>query len=302
MSKRPVPPSPAVDDLDDDRPKYSVPALEKGLDILELLAMQSEGLTQSTIATLLDRSTNEIFRMLNCLERRGWIVRKRPEETYALSLKLFHLANHHPPARRMLDVAIPQMRQMALSIQQSCHLGVYSDGALLVIAQVESPIPVGLSVRQGVRFPLIETSSGRVLLAFQRPEIQAQWLREAGAPQPGTIAHSKLMQRLLHCRHEAFETVSDETLDGVTDVCFPVFDAAGDACAALAVPYLAAHKTDVTLADVCEQVAIHAAAITEAIGGFSPAQAAASNGAQSVPKRAPTTSADAIAPTPSNGN
>ena len=279
MIKRASPPSPAPvpDDLDDDRPKYSVPALEKGLDILELLATQDAGLTQSAIGTALDRSTNEIFRMLNCLERRGWIVRKRPDETYTLSLKLFHLANHHPPARRLLDVALPHMRQMALSIQQSCHLGVYSEGALLVIAQAESPIPVGLSVRQGVRFPLIETSSGRVLLAFQRPEIQAQWLREAGAPQPGTISHSKLMQRLLHCRHEAFETVSDETLDGVTDICFPVFDAAGDACAALAVPYLAAHKTEVTLADVCEQVAIHAAAITEAIGGFSPVQYAGTN-------------------------
>ena len=272
MSKRAPAPSPVTDDSEDDRPKYSVPALEKGLDILELLATQSAPLTQSAIGAALDRSTNEIFRMLNCLERRGWIVRKRPDETYTLSLKLFHLANHHPPARRLLDIAIPHMRQMALSIQQSCHLGVYSDGALLVIAQAESPIPVGLSVRQGVRFPLIETSSGRVLLAFQRPEIQAQWLREAGAPQPGTIAHSKLMQRLLHCRHEAFETVSDETLDGVTDICFPVFDAAGDACAALAVPYLAAHKTEVTLADVCEQAALHAVAITEAIGGFSPVQ------------------------------
>jgi DNA-binding IclR family transcriptional regulator len=278
MSKSSAPPPLPAAESDDERPKYSVPALEKGLDILELLATQSEGLTQSTIAAELDRSTNEIFRMLNCLERRGWIARKHPEETYALSLKLFHLANHHPPARRLLDVAIPQMRQMALSIQQSCHLGVYSDGALLVIAQVESPIPVGLSVRQGVRFPLIETSSGRVLLAFQRAEVQEQWLREAGAPQPGTVAYSKLMQRLLHCRHEAFETVADETLDGVTDICFPVFDAVGEACAALAVPFLAAHKTGITLAEVCEQVALHAAAITEAIGGFSPVQYAASNG------------------------
>ncbi|CAB3792486.1 IclR family transcriptional regulator [Pararobbsia alpina] len=278
MSKSSATPPLQAADSDEERPKYSVPALEKGLDILELLATQSEGLTQSAIAAELDRSTNEIFRMLNCLERRGWISRRRPEETYTLSLKLFHLANHHPPARRLLDVAIPQMRQMALSIQQSCHLGVYSDGALLVIAQVESPIPVGLSVRQGVRFPLIETSSGRVLLAFQRAEVQEQWLREAGAPQPGTLAHSKLMQRLLHCRHEAFETVSDETLDGVTDICFPVFDPVGEACAALAVPFLAAHKTGITLAEVCEQVALHAATITEAIGGFSPVQYTTSNG------------------------
>ena len=43
---------------------YSAPALEKGLDILELLAGEAEGLSQAAIAERLGRSTGEIFRML----------------------------------------------------------------------------------------------------------------------------------------------------------------------------------------------------------------------------------------------
>jgi DNA-binding IclR family transcriptional regulator len=48
--------------------RYAAPALEKGLDVLELLASVSEALTHSEIARRLGRTINEVFRMLVCLE------------------------------------------------------------------------------------------------------------------------------------------------------------------------------------------------------------------------------------------
>src|SRR5215472_10472639 len=53
---------------------YAAPALEKGLDILELLGRQRDGLTKSQLARSLDRSASEIFRMLVCLEQRGYVA------------------------------------------------------------------------------------------------------------------------------------------------------------------------------------------------------------------------------------
>jgi len=47
--------------------RYTAPALEKGLDILELLASVSEALTHSEIASRLGRTITEVFRMLVCL-------------------------------------------------------------------------------------------------------------------------------------------------------------------------------------------------------------------------------------------
>ena len=44
----------------DDLEKYRAPALDKGLDILELLAATEESLSQAEIAKALDRSPNEI--------------------------------------------------------------------------------------------------------------------------------------------------------------------------------------------------------------------------------------------------
>ena len=43
---------------------YSAPALEKGLDLLELLSSEVDGLNITEITTRLDRSGGELFRML----------------------------------------------------------------------------------------------------------------------------------------------------------------------------------------------------------------------------------------------
>ena len=55
--------------------RYTAPALEKGLEILELLAEAEGTLTQKQITGHLGRSVSEIYRMLSVLEDRGYISR-----------------------------------------------------------------------------------------------------------------------------------------------------------------------------------------------------------------------------------
>ncbi|WP_262054467.1 helix-turn-helix domain-containing protein, partial [Burkholderia thailandensis] len=50
--------------------RYRAPALDKGLDILELLAEQKEGLTRTEITKELGRNASEIYRMLERLVAR----------------------------------------------------------------------------------------------------------------------------------------------------------------------------------------------------------------------------------------
>src|SRR3979490_687991 len=89
------------------RSRYTAPALEKGLDILELLASVSEALTHSEIASRLGRTLTEVFRMLVCLEERGYISRTGPDERYQLTLKLFEIVHHHHPLQRLIAQARP---------------------------------------------------------------------------------------------------------------------------------------------------------------------------------------------------
>jgi DNA-binding IclR family transcriptional regulator len=72
--------------------RYSAPALEKGLDILELLAADPAALTRTEIAHRLRRTIGEVFRMLVCLDERGYICKVGTDERYQLTLKFFELA------------------------------------------------------------------------------------------------------------------------------------------------------------------------------------------------------------------
>src|SRR6201982_2202364 len=103
------------------RSRYTAPALEKGLDILELLASVSEALTHSEIASRLGRTLTEVFRMLVCLEERGYISRTTPEERYQLTLKLFEILHQHHPLQRLIAQARPLGQRVAGETGQSCY-------------------------------------------------------------------------------------------------------------------------------------------------------------------------------------
>ena len=100
--------------------------------------------------------------------------------TIYLSMKLFEIAHRHAPTQGLLQIALPHMRKLADDTVQSCNLGIHSAGRVLIIAQVESPAPFGISVRPGALFPMLPNAAGRVLLAHQSTDVQQSWLSAAG--------------------------------------------------------------------------------------------------------------------------
>ncbi|EQD78005.1 transcriptional regulator, IclR family protein, partial [mine drainage metagenome] len=155
--------------LEERRTKYSVPALEKGLDVLEYLSDQAVPLTQAELARALNRQAGEIFRMLACLESRGYLRREPTTGAYSLTLKLFELSRTHSPYEVLLKAAQPLMRGLAEDLRESCHLSVLHRERVLVLAQEESPKPFRLSVEVGSQHSPLHTTSGRVLLANMTP-------------------------------------------------------------------------------------------------------------------------------------
>ncbi len=69
--------------------KYRAPALEKGLDVLELLWSHGEPMTPSQMSATLGRSISELFRMIQVLEFRGYI--EQSSGGYRLTNRLFTL-------------------------------------------------------------------------------------------------------------------------------------------------------------------------------------------------------------------
>ncbi len=217
--------------------RYPTPALEKGLDILELFASEPSGLTKSDVARKLGRTISEIFRMLLCLEERGYIAQSPGSDNYHLTLHLFRLAQEHPPIKRMTMQALPIMQQVAHELNQSCHLGVLNEGKVVIIAQVDSPVSPGFYVKAGAVVDLMHAATGHVILAHQTQEARARaiqtWckLNKAEAPRD-------LTSHLAAIKERGYEEKESYEVEGVNNVSYPILDEHGYAVAALTVPYL----------------------------------------------------------------
>lgn len=229
----------ALDVLTTADERYRAPALDKGLDILELLATQPQGLTRAEIVKEMDRSANEIYRMLERLVARQYVMRNLSGDRYALSLKLFALAHMHPPLSRLINQALPVMDDFARKAEQSCHMGVYDRGNVLISAQINSPRGWSFSVQRGARVGLLDTASGHVLLAFCDLG-SYQRMRAEHTPVNGEvpITEEALAGTLAAVRARGYLERDSAQSFGVVDISYPILGPDNTAIATLTCPYI----------------------------------------------------------------
>ena len=220
------------------RRQYSAPALEKGLDVLELLTGEPEGLNTSQLANRLGRSVGEVFRMIAVLEQRGYIHARGSGDAYVLTLKLFELAHRIPPIARLGGAAAPELNRLSHAIGQSCHVVIYYEGRGHVVVQHDAPSERILSVRLGAEAPLIDTCSGHVLLGFASDLERAMMVNEIprGSRKPRRKELAELVARV---RLQGYEAIKSRQVQGVEDIGYPIFDHTAEVAAALVVPFLA---------------------------------------------------------------
>jgi DNA-binding IclR family transcriptional regulator len=217
--------------------RYRAPALDKGLDILELLSEQPGGLTRAEIVKAMGRGPSEVYRMLERLVARDYVGRSREGDRYSLTMKLFVLGQRHPPIRRLVARALPLMDAFSLAVRQSCHLVVQDRDAAIVVAQASTPGNWEFGIRVGAQIDLLATSSGQMLLAFQDEEAKADTLtRWAGTE--AAAAYAKLTPALAEYRRLGYRIGSSQQIRGVDDLSVPVLAFGGRAIAVLTCPYI----------------------------------------------------------------
>jgi len=208
--------------------EYSVPALDKAFDVLELLGSRSDGMSQTEIAEATGWSVSQLFRVLVTLENRGWLLRDGAQ--YSFSMAAFDLAHRHPPLRGLLEAATPLMRELSRRVSQSSNLSVLDMGSVRVIAQVESPADFGYRVRVGALFSL-DSATGTALTTGEA-------VRRDDPLQPG-----------------------------ITDLVVPVLAPDGSVRAALTVPYVATSFSVVAAEDVLAHARTAASGISDKLAG-----------------------------------
>jgi DNA-binding IclR family transcriptional regulator len=230
--------------------RYRAPALEKGLDVIELLAAEKSPLNLSAISQRLGRSAGELFRMLQVLEFKGFITLAEDAKGYVLTNKLFALAMAQAPVRTLVETALPIMRKLTQDVGQSCHMTVASEDQIVVIARIERPGDLGFSVRVGYRREIARATSGMVLFAYQDEEIRRQWLKRCRLK--GEAAES-FVERANVVRARGHHEAASDFVRGITDLSAPILRGE-TAVAALVVPFVHSNPLQVEMPQVIEHV------------------------------------------------
>jgi DNA-binding IclR family transcriptional regulator len=245
--------------------RYNVPALEKGLDILQLLARSPVPLTLTSISTELGRSTGEIYRVLQYLDHSGYIARSEDGDTYSLSMKMFHLSHDNPPVRSLTSAAVPIMEELAARTGQSCHLGVLDRANVTIVATITSHLPIIYTVRLGAQFPAWETSSGILLCSFQSAEARRTLFANL-AQMIDENAMKELLGKMDQVVKAGYEERPSIRIAGIINLSFPVRDRLNRVVAALTVPYLPQRTSFTTLDEVRAMARQAAADLSQALG------------------------------------
>ena len=115
---------------------------------------------------------------------------------------------------------------------------VIEGSAGLVIAREENPGTRGFALRMGASIDIVNSCSGKVLLAFSGATQVTRIIDRLELVHGRPVGRARLSEELDRVRAQGFELRESPITRGVTDISYPVFGFGGEFMAALTIPFL----------------------------------------------------------------
>ena len=229
---------------------YQVPAVDKALDILELLGDSSQGMSLTGIADALGRTKQELFRVLVRLQERGYLVRDE-NQFYRLSTRLFEIGSRHASTQMLIAHAMPHMERLARRLCESCHLSILVQNRMLVVARAEGDADVMLTVRIGATFELHRRVSGLVGLALLSAQRRQEYWKQSGESAERIADFERTMTAV---RQRGYADEDSPIIRGVKDCATPVLGSGNSLLGVLCVSHLCRKDESAEQADLVQAV------------------------------------------------
>jgi DNA-binding IclR family transcriptional regulator len=223
-----------------EKKKYTVPALEKGLVIIELLANSEQPLGITDLYTHCGLPKSSIFMILSTLESLKYLE-KLPGDKYKLTMKIHQLGNLILSKLNIREIARPFMEELAESLQFTVHLAALEQKRAIYIEKVNGPGFVQFSTKVGQSLPLYCSAVGKTLAAFLPEDELDAIIRSVGYEQftPHTINSSEGFKSFLKSvRQNGYALEDEEGELGIRCVGAPIYDNTGSVIAAISVTAL----------------------------------------------------------------
>jgi IclR family pca regulon transcriptional regulator len=211
-----------------------VEALARGLDVLACFDSDHREMSLSEVATAAGLARPTARRLLLTLEELGFV--RACGGSFSLTPKVLTLGMAYVGALGLWDIARPHLEDLVARTGESSSMAQLDGSDIVYVARVSVPKIITLRVDIGTRFPAVQTSQGKVLLAALSPEELTATLAEpsrAGLPPYIGRPAEQLRDELTEVRARGWALADEELAPGVRSVAVPVRDGTGAVRAAM---------------------------------------------------------------------
>lgn len=207
--------------------------------VLEALAESPEESGVSQIAQKLDMSKSTVYRFLQSLKARGYVVQDA-EDRYRLSVRLFELGAQALPHLDIVREAEPGMRRINELTGETVHLGILDEGSIVYVHKIDSKYNLRMYSRIGRRAPLYCTGIGKVLMAWlEQPELIAHLQEETFERRTANtlVSIEAYLQELEVVRAQGYAEDHEEFEDNMRCLAAPIRDRFGHVIGGMSVSF-----------------------------------------------------------------
>ena len=221
----------------DDSPDF-IEAIARGLDVIRAFAPGQPVMSLAGVAAASDLPRPTARRILLTLEQLGYVRTAGGQSGggYELTPRVLDLGMSYVLSRGLWEVARPHMEALVAQTRESTSIAQLDGSDIVYVARVAVPKIVTLSVTIGTRFPAMQTSLGKVLLAAlplaEAERVLAEPSR-SGITTPWQPDEAERAAALREVRARGWALTDEQLAPGIRSVAVPLRDGEGTVIAAI---------------------------------------------------------------------
>src|SRR6266566_8561425 len=218
-----------------------IEALARGLDVIRAFQPRRPVMSLTGVATAADLARPTARRILLTLTELGYV--RAVDGGFELTPRVLELGMSYVLSRNLWEVARPHMEALVARTHESSSIAQLDGSDIVYVARVAVPKIIALAVTIGTRFPAMQTSLGKVLLAGLPPEAAERVLAEPSRSPVTARWHPAPAERaaaLREVRARGWSLTDEQLAAGIRSVAAPLRNGDGQVIAAMNVTVHAA--------------------------------------------------------------
>lgn len=242
--------------------KDEVRALSRGLQILELLVSEPEGMSLTNVARETGLAKSSVHRLLQTLVYNGYVCQKThpTDRHYYASFKLLTLGTRLIEDISLSEIAHPHLEKLAHASGETVHLVLWDQSKVVYIEKVEAPNPIRMYSRIGNHAPLHCTGVGKAVFAFLPEEKRERLLQQDFVKYTDNtlVDPQALRQHFEEVRTQGYAVDNGEHEEHVCCIAAPLFARDAQVAGAISIAAVSYRKDLATLLKLQPLLSEHA--------------------------------------------